>query len=307
MNRPIAHRRLAAVFAAVAFGVCAPPAQAVIIDTTTGTGNTSAPTADPGWANVGVRGIGTGVYLGNRWVLTASHVGAGGITLSGTTYVVQAGSQFQLNNAGAPGKTAFTDLVMFRLTADPGLPAISIASSTPTNGSAVTMIGSGLNRGAFTTWLVNTSTTPWVWTPNNVNPNAAGYQYGSGRTMRWGTNTTSGTGWVNAGYGDSNTFITTFDYLGGPSTEAQAATGDSGGGVFRKNGSAWELAGLMLAVDAYDSQPANTAVYGNNTFIADLSYYRPQIMAVVPEPATAAPLAVGVVALVWWRRRRRAA
>ena len=37
-------------------------ARAVIIDTLTGTGNTTAPADDPGWANVGIRGIGTGIY-----------------------------------------------------------------------------------------------------------------------------------------------------------------------------------------------------------------------------------------------------
>ena len=53
----------------------------VIVNTVTGTGNTTAPSDNPGWGNVGVRGIGTGVYLGNLWVLTASHVGGGDILL----------------------------------------------------------------------------------------------------------------------------------------------------------------------------------------------------------------------------------
>ncbi|MBM4059004.1 MAG: hypothetical protein FJ275_12365, partial [Planctomycetes bacterium] len=43
----------------------APTAPAVIIQTTTGSGNTTAPPDDPGWAAVGARGIGTGVYVGN--------------------------------------------------------------------------------------------------------------------------------------------------------------------------------------------------------------------------------------------------
>lgn len=304
----VQHYRRVALLVVIAIVVAATPARAVIIDTITGTGNTSAPTDDPGWANVGVRGIGTGVYLGNRWVLTASHVGAGSITLGGTSYAVQAGTAFTLDNAGASGKSTNTDLVMFQLTTDPGLPTLSIASATPANGSGVTMIGSGRDRGAFKTWLVDTGTIPFVWTENNVNPNAGGYAWATSRAMRWGTNAISGTGvWLNAGFGDSYSVRTTFNDFAGDSSEGQAAESDSGGGVFHKNGSSWELAGIMLAVDSLSGQPANTAVFGNNTFIADLSYYRPQIVAVVPEPAALAMLAAGAVALACWHRRRRGA
>lgn len=302
--------RLAVLLVAVAIGQAATPARGVIIDTITGTGNTSAPADDPGWANVGVRGAGSGVYLGDRWVLSANHVGAGSIVLGGTTYAVAANTAFQLNNGGAPGRTASTDLVMFRLTTDPGLPMLPIASTTPTGTQGLTMIGAGLDRGAFKTWLVNTGTNPWVWTENGVNPNAGGYQWGSTRTMRWGTNTSAGSVWINSGpsNGDTFAFATTFNDLVGDSSEAQAATGDSGGAVFRKNGATWELSGIMLAVDGYSGQPGSTAVFGNNTFMADLSFYRPQIMAVVPEPATGALAVAGAatVALVWLRRRRLA-
>ena len=73
----------------------------MVIDTEFGTGNTNAPADDPGWANVGVLGIGNGVYLGDRWVLTAAHVGAGEIVLAGTTYAAEDGSAVQLTNAVA--------------------------------------------------------------------------------------------------------------------------------------------------------------------------------------------------------------
>lgn len=296
---------LSILLAALGAVWAAPAARGVIIDTFTGTGNTSAPADNPGWANVGVRGAGTGVYLGNRWVLTASHVGAGSIVLGGTTYEVAPNTAFTLGNGGAAGRSATTDLVMFRLATDPGLPMLSIASTTPAIGAGVTMIGAGRDRGAWKTWSVTTSTTPWVWTETDVSPNFAGYQWADSRTMRWGTNTTSGSAWINAGFGDSYSMVTTFDLGVNYSTEAQATVGDSGGGVFRKSGSTWELAGIMLAVDRYDSQPTATAVFGNNAFSADLSFYRPQIVAVVPEPAMA-PLmvaAAAAAALVWRRRR----
>lgn len=284
----------------------------VIIDTLTGAGNTVAPADDPGWANVGTVNNGSAVYLGNRWAITATHVWTGPTTFNGTTYQIVPGSEVTLSNNGAAGRTAYTDLVLYQLAADPGLPSLTIASSTPGAASPVTMIGAGRDRGAFQSWLVNTGTTPWVWTVNNTNPNAAGYFWGTGRTMRWGTNAIEAAGWINYTIDNlKSAYVvqTTFTDSGSPSTEAQAAPGDSGGAVFHKNGSLWELAGIMLVTDGYSGQPGGTAVYGNNTYSADLSFYRSQIMAVVPEPGSIALAAIGGAALLaatrCFRPRRR--
>jgi hypothetical protein len=208
MNRGMSFRERPA-FRLIAVALCllwleAGTARAVVINTLTGTGNTSAPVDDPGWANVGVLGIGTGVYLGNDWVLTAAHVGGGSIVLNGGTYAMLAGSGTTLTNNGAAGKSATTDLYMFRLTSTPaGLPNVTIASATASGGNAVTMIGSGRDRGAFTEWSVDNSTTPWTWTPVSSGGDAAGYKTIGSRSMRWGTNDVSATGvWVDDGYGD---------------------------------------------------------------------------------------------------------
>lgn len=324
---PCTHRTLArrpfrvvaiAAFWCVSLAVCLVTpriASAVIIDTVTGTGNTTAPADDPGWANVGRLGIGTGVYLGNDWVLTANHVGGGSIVLNGGTYAMLAGSGTRLTNGGEPGKSTLTDLYLFRLATTPvGLAGVPIAAAATGSGAAVTMIGAGRDRGAFTQWSVNTNTgtNPWVWTEVLSDGNAAGYKTLSTSTMRWGTNTVSGTGiWIDAGFGDAKALKTTFDGFPFHSTEAQAAYGDSGGAVFSKNGSAWELSGLMLAVAGYSGQPDprfNT-VFGNVTYAADLSFYRPQIMAIVPEPASIVLVVTAAGGLVGARslRRHRAA
>jgi hypothetical protein len=139
--------------------------------------------------------------------------------------------------------------------------------------------------------------------------NAAGYKTLSTRTMRWGTNTVSEAGlWLNGGFGDAKMLGTTFTYSQYDSTEAQAAYGDSGGGVFHKNGSTWELAGLILTVGGYSGQPdpGANAVFGNVTYAADLSFYRPQIMAIVPEPQSIV-LAVTAGGLFVFRALRRRA
>ena len=80
--------RLATLFSLVL--LCTPWARALVIAGGNGTQNFTAPTgtgfsSDPGFANVGtIHGLG-GVYLGNYggnyWVLTASHVGLGDLTL----------------------------------------------------------------------------------------------------------------------------------------------------------------------------------------------------------------------------------
>ena len=301
------HRRLfVALFFATLAGATE-PARAVIIQTVSGTDNTTAPADDPGWGNVSFRGNGTAVYLGNSWVLTANHTTDGTMTFNGQTYSEVPGSAFLLTNNGAAGKTATTDLKLLQINGDPGLPTLPIANSTPANNTPVTMIGAGRDRGAFTQWTVDTGTTPWGWTEVSSGGNFAGYQSLSTRALRWGTNTVSGTGeWIFFDSRDVLTTATTFDFADGTS-EAQAVVGDSGGPVFVKNGGQWELAGIMVAVAAFSGQPSPglTAVFGNVTYMADLSFYREQIVTVVPEPGGATLAGVALAACAAWAVIRR--
>ena len=99
-----------------------------------------------------------------------------------------------------------------------------------------------------------------------------------------------------------------FDRVGGAGDdEMQAVAGDSGGGLFYKNGTDWELAGILMAVGTSSGQPDDTAVYGNLTHAADLSRYRDQIVAIIPEPGTVLLFAGGLIAVLRRRRRRTAA
>ena len=133
--------RLAWVYAIALLSLAA-SASAVIIDSGDGTGNTTAPVPDPGWRNVGnCHGL-TGVYLGGKFVLTASHVGPGSIVLDGVTYVYVPGTAVQLDN----GDSTYADLLMFEIYPEPPLPALSIPTLPPVVGTAVIMAGNGLDR-----------------------------------------------------------------------------------------------------------------------------------------------------------------
>jgi hypothetical protein len=239
-----------------AIGAGAPRASAVAIASEPGSGNTSAPADDPGFAHVGVPGIATVVYLGNGWVLTANHVADTDVTLGGVVYPRVPGSRVTFTN---PDLTV-PDLAAYRIDPHPNLPILPIAPATPLNGTPVVMIGHGLDRGGPVTW-------------NGYD----GFALAGTQSVRWGTNIVDGAGML----GDDAAFATVFDLVGGTQHEAQAAYGDSGGAVFAKNAeNQWELAGIMFAIDIYENQPSYV-LDGNVTFAIDLSAYRDQIIATV--------------------------
>ncbi len=252
-------------------GALAAEAQALILGGTTAI-HAAAPPDDPGWANIVSPNGCSGVYLGNRWVLTAGHVGAGAVTIGGTSYAVQAGSAIRLRT---PDDAGVTDLALFRLAADPGLPEITLVAASQNIGDPVTMIGRGRTRGAAVRF-----TADWGAPPQGEAPAYAGYAWGAA-AKNWGTNlladrTTGGTG-----YGVCEWLVTTFTAgPGADADEAQAALYDSGGGVFVKTSDGWRLAGIMVAISRFEGQPDATALFGNATYAMDLACYRDQIEAV---------------------------
>jgi hypothetical protein len=279
-------------------------AQAVVV--LSGAANNTAPVGQPYFANLGTIGSASAIYLGDRWVLTAAHV-AGALppsaTFSGTTYVTESGSFHQLNNPTGSGLSTLTDIVLFRLGVDPGLPSLTIANASPTIGDPVMMIGAGRQQEADPTyWQVFGST----WTelsPPNSSITHYGYETTNTYSPRWGANDVSDVAQdIAYGYGDVRSFITSFDdsaYV----HEAQAVSGDSGGAVLFHNGAQWVLSGMIVAVGTFTNQPggANTAVVGNITAAADLNFYQEQIFEVIPEPST---VLLGMLGAVFFLRRR---
>ncbi|HME71647.1 MAG TPA: hypothetical protein VKM54_17515, partial [Myxococcota bacterium] len=95
----------------------AAPACALVVVSDRGSENVTAPRDDPGWANVGtVSGL-TGICLGNGWMLTASHVGAGPVVLGGRTFSAVPDSTVQLQNQDG----SLADLIVFRIQGAPHL------------------------------------------------------------------------------------------------------------------------------------------------------------------------------------------
>jgi hypothetical protein len=287
---------------------------AVILAQGDGTQNTSAPADDFGWSNIvivqnGFGNAATGVYLGNGWILSAYHTVSDPsltgfqfgpvFTTQGTFLVDPLSATRILNPDSSPA-----DLSLFRLTSEPALPSLTIASAPPTNNLAVTMMGGTYGREPnLTQWDIAGN----VWTEVASDGDAQGYKWSGGSSPRWGTNHIRSFGGGNTtisaddGFGITTVFRTRFD---NNPNEAQAASGDSGGGVFWKVGGQWQLGGVMLFVDNADGQPNFTSVFGNDTYAANLSTYRDQIIAVVPEPSTVALAAFSGATFLLRRRRR---
>ena len=236
--------------------------------------NTNAPTSadipdwNSGWGASGVTGwdyVGTvngasAVYLGNNWVITAAHVGAGTFALGGTSYTVVSGSAQGVTRSN--GDTV--DLTLFQITQGPNLPALSISSThsdPPQVGSAVAMIGYG---GGQETWGLNTVTdTHYQLQISNYTSSDFLTDYGNST--------------VN-GFSVSN-----FALLIG---------GDSGGGDFIYNTSTgtWMLSGINEAVDGNN----DSYMVQLNQDAREING-----VTAVPEPSSFGLLCIGIYALLW--------
>ena len=286
-------RVAAFAIAAMALGAMglAGVASAVIIDSVDGDANTTGPVADPNWDYTGTRSGLSAVYLGDGWVITAAHVGAGTTTLGGVSYPSVFASTVRLQN----GDGSDADLVVFAIDPYPMTPLLPIAASAPAIGAELILAGNGRKRGVVTSW-----------DPNGPPPPGPilGYEWGSGKTLRWGTNHLDD--FPPSKVLDTWSFATRFD-AAGSHHESQAALGDSGGAVFAFDGVGWVLAGILFATGNYSGQPANTSLYGQLTYAADLSYYRDDILDVIalPEPSGGLPAGIALLLALSRRRTRR--
>lgn len=277
-----------AVRALLVVALLAGAAQAVIIDAGDGSGNIDPPPAFPYWRNVDQRlGGTTVVYLGNGWVLTAGHVGPGSLLFGVERYEPDPDTVVRFRTVGEQGDaTGEADLVAFRLAEGkpwPDVPLVEIAASPPLPGEEVLMIGNGRNRGER------------FRMQSDDGEESLGWRWGAGAKKRWGTNRIADAHEVIR-HDETTTrafgmrFDSVFD--GGITPwEAQAATGDSGGAVFKHRdrddpGSDWVLAGVMFTVHHPRGGPEEVSLYGDFTYAVDLTAYRDDLIATV-RPACA--------------------
>ncbi len=226
-----------------------------------------------GWNYVGSVNGASGVYLGNDWVLTAGHVGAGNFHLDGVTYD-------EVANSARSAGTA--DLTLYRISSAPDLPSLTLALDPPTAfgidspGSSVVMIGYGGGHGE-------------TWGENNVTQinepvSVAGYSSTDFYTL-------TGTGTYS---------------MGTVTNTAQLVVNDSGGGEFIYDSatSQWQLAGINEAqlINEQSGQLVGSAM-------VQLSNYDTTIDTIiaVPEPTTWVLLPGGLALLALGVRRKSGA
>ena len=252
--------------ASLALAMAPLPVAAVLLAEGDGSRNTRAPEDDFGFANVGARSE-TAIYLGRGWVITANHVPTGEIELAGATRVPVPGSRIRLRN---PTHGLSADVALFRLQEPwPRLPDLPIREQPPELGGLLVLVGNGPDRGD----------------PVEVD-GRRGWLWGGAHSLRWGTNRVHARDFEMTVTGHrSMAFSMRLDEDDATRDESSVGVGDSGGGAFAKNGDRWELAGILIALQTFDGQPARTSVFGNLSLAADLSFYRDQILAAMSLPA----------------------
>jgi hypothetical protein len=215
------------------------------------------------------------VYLGEGWVLTASHVGAQDVAIDGRIYRKAPNPIVQIYN----DDRTEADLIAFRILGNPDLPdlpPLEIISSTPSKGAFAILAGAGREKVSEDRGLAGALKRIWLGEAN-ARPS-------------WGTNTIAGAServaigdWVTDAIFTEYSLVD--DFFATP-YEAQAVRGDSGGALFVADGDEFVLAGVLFAV-------SNSSTYQRApslTFAVDLARYRQQILeAIAAEKAGRRP------------------
>lgn len=223
--------------------------------------------AFPYASHIGTIGMGSGIYLGNGYVLTSAHVGCYPfVTQNGEIYKPDYKTWRILEQANG----ASADLAVFRIKIKnldsqlANLAPIPLASAHPQKDDLVVIIGNGLVQNAK----------PVGVRSGNKLLAVLGYRIEGKRAAIGGLNTIGEviSKPVQTNQFQTDCFTTKFDRDG---FEAQAADGDSGGASFVYNSrlARWELAGCIIAV----SQSDGFIPFGSRTYLANLSRYAGQL------------------------------
>ena len=224
--------------------------------------------------------IGTGVYLGNRYVLTAGHVGPlTSVKVGFVNYLLDSSPAVAIGTA---------DMKLVRLASDPGLGGVRLNSNPSADGGAAHLVGYGVGRAPSS--LLGTS--PVTWGDSST------------ATKRWGTNFVDGAiGAALVGGYTSDLLRTQFNSNAGVN-EAALTIYDSGSALFQKIGSDWYLVGIGAYVQNSGYSLASTQFNSKDSddsyFIRISSYAGSSVMiggVGVPEPSSQSLLFVGAAFL----------
>ena len=167
-------------------------------------------------------------------------------------------------------------MVLFKLIQNPGLPEISLYSSSDERFKTGTLIGWGYGRDPDQAEQTN-STRTWNW--------------GAGSTIdkRWGTNQIANTGNADIS-GKVYDFLQTRLNSNQGASEAAFAYYDSGSGLYISNSGTWQLAGITTAVIATNSSFTSTfaqfSVASDSNYFVRVSQYKQSILNNIPDNST---------------------
>ena len=238
------------LLAATVFFITASNANAVVLYRTP-TRNTSAPSGtlyNSGWQWEGKWGSFLGTPIAPNYFITAGHVGGA----VGQTFTFNYKPYSTVGMWDDPN----SDLRIYKVNAT--FPTYAPLYTQPwETGKQMLVIGRGSQRGSEV--RVNNELKGWKW----------GY---SDSIQSWGENIVSGTPYAGTGSGSLLQF--TFTRVGGLYNEGILTAGDSGGGVFIKDGTSWKLAGINKSVESlFSTSGAWGSGFNASAFDAGGLYY----------------------------------
>jgi len=300
---------------ALIFVLGASPAPALVLWGLDNSANQSDPGTGAPWNAVakvtnsdGSLLMGSAVYLGDGFLLTANHV-IMDLTYSFITF--DEVEFFSIDPSFNDGVRTYgkqvapnVDMAVFKLTSIPvSATAVNLLAAPDELIAPATLIGWGIGRSDASP--LESTNVAW-----GIDATSA---------KRWGLNEPKALANINYQAGSYEAIVTILgaagpefspDGLG--NAEAGATLYDSGSGLFQQIAGEWYLIGLTTAVEGpgssvYGDDATSGAGRGDANFFARISTYEQDITALVPEPGTISLLALATAAMlaVAACRRRR--
>jgi hypothetical protein len=265
---------------------------------------TGAPFASVGRVtNVGnTIGVGSAVYLGGGFILTANHVLINAtynrITFNGTDSFEVDTSFASVGRYAGKKVAPNVDLAVVKLLTSPSVAPVPLLTSPSELVAASTIVGWGVGRNPSVP--LGNVTVAW----GNATTEA----------KRWGENVPRGLAVIPHGSGNFTAITTVlgggedFDPTGLGANEAAVTVNDSGAGLFQNISGTWYLIGVATNVQAFGN-----STFGNDTtstprghynYFARISEYDHLITGLVPEPSPLALSALAAAASLLSLRRR---